>query len=413
MTSALERFLRYVRIETASKENVDSTPSSAGQFNLARLLVEELRELGLADAAVDERCYVMATLPDNRPASEISQKRVPVIGFIAHLDTAFGVSGKNVDPQVISYLDGPIILSNGTEIPQDEALESRRGKTLVVADGSTLLGADDKAGIAAIMTALDRLIHERRPDGTPIPHGTIRVCFTPDEEIGRGADFFDIEKFGAACAYTVDGNLPGEINRETFSAEKAVITVAGHDVHPGSAKGVMVNALQILADLLARLPKDRAPETTEGTEPYIHPYEMRGDVSSASADLILRAFSDAEMDENRRLLDEIGEAIRAANPKAAIDIAYFEQYRNMRGRLEKTPEVLEKLEEAVRRAGAVPEWVPVRGGTDGSRLTELGLPCPNIFTGGHHFHSVCEWLCVEDLETSVETLVRLAELYAE
>ena len=407
MTTALERFLRYVQIETTSRDGVETVPSSPGQFDLARLLAEELRGLGLSDAAVDERCYVTATLEAN------GAKNAPVIGFIAHLDTSPNASGKNVHPQVIPYNVGPIILSDGTSIPEDEALLSRRGKTLVVTDGSTLLGADDKAGIAAIMTAIDRLKNERLPDGSLRKHGRVRVCFTPDEEVGRGADFFDIEKFGADFAYTVDGHLPGEINGETFSAERASVTITGRDIHPGSAKGIMVNAVQILADFTARLPKERAPETTEGREPYIHLCALRGEVAHASAAIIMRAFEDDEMKENRQILETIAEEIRAENRSAQVTVTFEKEYPNMRSALEKDPTPLKKLEEAVRRAGVEPQAVAIRGGTDGSQLTERGLLCPNIFTGGHNFHSTTEWLCVEDLEVTVETLVQLAQHCAE
>lgn len=412
MESALDRFLRYVQIETTSAENAETVPSTPEQFVLARRLYEELCAVGLADATVDGHAQVTATLPDRRSADEQKRRPIPTLGFIAHMDTAPGVSGKNVRPQVVLLDSLPLILLNGTVVPEDDALKSSLGDTLVVSDGSTLLGADDKAGIAAIMTAVDRLANGRDANGKPYAHGKIRVCFTPDEEVGRGADYFDIESFGAQFAVTVDGNLPGEINRETFSAEKATISVTGRDIHPGSAKGVMVNATLILADLLARFPKDRAPETTEGYEPYIHPYLLNGSVGHASASVILRAFSAEEMTENRRILDAIAAEVQKAEPRAKIEIVYKEQYFNMLEKLRQYPDFLEKIERSVRFAGVEPHWVPVRGGTDGSQLTERGLPTPNLFTGGHNFHSVTEWLSVEKMEIAVNTLIHLAERFA-
>lgn len=412
MATALDRFLRYVRVETTSKEGVETVPSSPGQFELGRLLVEELAAMGLTDAVVDDHGYVMATLPDNRSREEQTRSPVPVVGMIAHLDTAPDAPGKDVQPTLVDYRGGAVTLKSGKVIPESDALARCRGDLLVVTDGTTLLGADDKAGIAAIMTALDRLAHEKI-EGKPHRHGKIRVCFTPDEEVGRGTDFFDLERFGADCAFTVDGELPGAINKETFSAEKLTLKIEGVDIHPGTAKGVMVNAAQILADFLARLPKNRAPETTEGREPYLHPYSIQGDVGRAEAQIILRGFTDADMAENRRILDHLIEEVRKANPKGVISADYRKQYPNMAARLAEVPDILAKLEEAVRRAGVEPVWQPIRGGTDGSVLTEKGLPTPNIFTGGYNFHGVTEWLSVNKMEIAVRTLVLLAELFAE
>ena len=412
MTTALDRFLRYVRVETTSKEGVENVPSSPGQLELGRLLVAELTALGLSDAAQDAHGYVTATLPDNRPAEEQAARPLPTVGWLAHLDTAPDAPGKNVTPKLIDYHGGDIPLESGVVIPESPQLAECRGDLLVVTDGTTLLGADDKAGVAAIMTAVDRLAHETI-EGKPHRHGPIRVGFTPDEEVGRGTDFFDIQRFGADSAYTVDGELPGAINRETFSAEKLTLKIDGIDIHPGTAKGVMVNAAQILADFLALLPKDRAPETTEGREPYLHPYSISGDVAHAEAQIILRGFSDEDMAENRLILDRLVKNIRVLHPKAVITDVYRKQYPNMASKLAETPDVLTKLETAVRLAGAEPVWTPIRGGTDGSVLTEKGLPTPNIFTGGYNFHGVREWLSVNKMEIAVKTLVHLAELYAE
>lgn len=401
MSNALERFLRYVIIETTSTPDVEQVPSTESQFDLARVLVEELRNLGLPDAAVDEHCYVTATLSGN-----VSHE-CRALGLIAHLDTAPDVSGKNVRPRIVDYHGGEIVLENGLVIPEDAALQRCRGHRIVTTDGTTLLGADNKAGIAAIVSALEKLVTENRP------HGTVRVCFTPDEEVGNGTAFFDIEAFGADGAYTVDGELPGELNHETFTARHAVVSVTGKETHPGTAKGVMVNAVRVASEIVAQLPESEAPETTEGRESFIHPYSFEGHVGRAEVKALLRGFTDSELD---RLETVIKETIARTNrlfPEANIELAVNEQYRNMNDELQRHPDLLQKLEEAARRAGSQPFWKPIRGGTDGSRLTEKGLPTPNIYTGGHHFHSPLEWLSVEHLETTVSTLVHLTEIWAE
>jgi len=413
MKTALERFLDYVRVETTSQPEQEIVPSTSCQFDLAKILENELRELGLADAAVDEHCYVMATLP----ATE-GKEAVPVIGWIAHLDTAPDVSGKNVNPQVIDYRGGEIGLSSGKTIPEDDALKSCLGHKLVTTDGTTLLGADNKAGIAAIMTALNRLIAENKP------HGTLRVCFTPDEEVGNGTKLFDLAKFGAKYAYTVDGELPGELNRETFTAKMATITVIGREIHPGTAKGIMINAARVAAEIVALMPKDQAPETTEGYEPYLHPYSIDAGTARATIKSLLRSFHDDDMKKLEIHLEQVIEQVKSQFPGVEITLSFKEQYRNMQERLNDCPEVLEKLEEAARRTARIaktangqtdidPHWKPIRGGTDGSRLTEMGLPTPNIYTGGHNFHSVTEWLSVNHLETTVQTLINLAAVWAD
>ena len=401
MTPALERFLRYVAVHTASRFDVGEVPSTARQFDLARLLVEELQALGLADAAVDDHCLVTATLPAN------VAHEVPVVGWIAHLDTSPDCSGENVKPQIIEhYRGGPIVLKNGVRIPEDAALSRCVGHRLVTTDGTTLLGADDKSGIAAILTAVERLIAEHRP------HGTIRIAFTPDEEVGNGTKYFDIERFGARYAYTVDGGLPGELNRETFTAFGATLHVKGREIHPGHAKGIMINATRVAAEVVARTPKNEAPETTEGREPYLHPTDMTGNVAEAEVKFLLRAFDDEAIDRLRQTLETIVAEVAGLFPGAGFELVFTEQYRNMREKLDRCPEVLANLETAARRAGIEPVWVAVRGGTDGSRLTEMGLPTPNIYTGGHHFHGPTEWLSVDFLEQTVETLVQLAEIWA-
>lgn len=405
MQTPLERFLRYARIETTSDDNLGTTPSTECQFNLARLLSEELRELGLS-AECDEHSYVWAELPATLEKNTAGEP-IPAIGLIAHLDTAPGVNGKDVDPLLHDYFGGPIELPGGIVIPEDAALESCRGHRIVTADGTSLLGADDKAGIAAIMSAIERLIVEK------IPHGSIKIAFTPDEEIGNGTSFFDIAKFGAKFAYTVDGELPGELNKETFTAELATITVIGRDIHPGHAKGVMINSVRIIGEILSRLPKDRSPETTEGKEPYIHPMDLKAEILEGTLKCLLRGFDDADFIEHRRILENVLAEVRSLYPEAKVELSIREQYRNMAEKLAACPEVLEKLWTAAQRAGIEPYWKPVRGGTDGSRLTEMGLPCPNIYGGGHNFHSLTEWLSVEHLEATVETLVQLAEAWTE
>lgn len=402
MTTALDRFLRYILIETTSKPDVEQVPSTDCQFDLARLLVEELKRLGLKDASVDEHCYVTATLKGN------VDQDVPVIGWIAHMDTSPDVSGKNVKPQIIeSYQGGDIVLSNGTVISEDEALNSCRGHRIVTTDGTTLLGADNKAGVAAIMTAVEKILLENKP------HGTIRICFTPDEEVGNGTAYFDIKQFGAYCAYTVDGELPGELNDETFTARLVTVTVFGREIHPGTAKNVMVNALRVVSEIIARLPKDLSPENTEGKEPFIHPFSIEGSVGQATFKALLRGFCDDDLERLWvRFRDAIGQT-QSLFPKAKIDASSREQYRNMKEKLDACPIVMQKLEEAARRSGVEPCWKSIRGGTDGSRLTEMGLPTPNVYTGGHHFHSPMEWLSVNHLERTVETLVNLAELWTE
>lgn len=401
MKTPLERFLKYISVETTSSEESTSTPSTSVQFDLARVLVDELKELGLNDAQVDEHCYVTATLPTN-----VTDRKVPTIGLIAHLDTSCAASGANVKAKVIEYQGGAIALENGTVIAETEEMKALVGDHLVVTDGSTLLGADDKAGIAAIMAAVERLLNSDEP------RANVRVCFTPDEEIGNGTAFFDIANFGADCAYTVDGGPAGEINGETFTADKATLVVRGVDVHPGEAKDTMVNAGRVLSRIVAELPLDRTPETTDGRLPFVHLYGLDGGVSQARATFLLRAFNEEDRADNKRLLSDAVAKIKAtAGKDCACDLTIEEQYLNMGYFLQDSPEVLQKLEEATRRVGLTPNWVAIRGGTDGSRLTEMGLPTPNVFTGGRNFHSVMEFLDVEENEKATQTLVELVRLW--
>lgn len=398
----LERFLRYVKINTRSDENSDSFPSTPVQFDLAKVLVKELREMGLDNANVDEYCYVTATLPSNVGES------LPKIGLIAHLDTSPEVTGENVNPVVIEiYSGGDVIVNKEIDFTikesENEDLKKCIGHTLVTTDGTTLLGADDKAGIAAIMTAIRYFTQNRS-----IPHCEIKVVFTPDEEVARGVEKIDLAKIGADFAYTVDGGAEGELNMETFSADAALIEVEGRDIHPGKAKGIMVNSIRVVSEIVARLPKSMTPEKTDGYEPYIHPVSMDCSVLKSSLKLILRDFITEGLGRQKQLLGEIIKDVERIYPDAKIKLEITEQYRNMLDELKRHPEVTGRLFTAAKKAGLNPEWKPIRGGTDGSRLTAMGLPTPNIFTGGSNAHSRTEWLSIDALAKAVETIVFVA-----
>ncbi len=410
---ALERFLNYVKIDTQSKEDSSTTPSTHKQFDLARLLEKELHQLGLSDIELDEHCYLMATLKSNIPENHPAFGKVPVIGFVAHLDTSPEVTAENVNPQIIeNYQGGDIVLPADPNVVIRESenpnLKKCIGHTIVTTDGTTLLGSDDKSGITAIMMALEYFVNN--PEEL---HGDIRICFTPDEEIGQGTKYFDLNKFGAKYAYTIDGDLPGELNKETFSANTAVIKIFGRDIHPGTAKNIMVNSIRTMADIIARLPRDMAPETTEGYEPYIHPYTVEGSVAKSTIKILLRDFVTEGLDKQREMIEKIIDEVKGINPKAVIELEIIEMYRNMREILEKTPEVLDNLWEAAIRTGIEPYWKPIRGGTDGSKLSAMGLPTPNIYTGGQNFHSRTEWLSVDFLVKTIETIINLIKIWVE
>lgn len=407
----LNRFVRYAGIDTQSDENSGTSPSTDKQFDLARLIVSELEAMGLDQAELDNHCHVYARLNSNIPKDHKAFRKTPKIGLIAHLDTSPSVSGKNVVPQILNtYQGGDIILSDTFTIYEKEnpALKDSIGHTLITTDGTTLLGADDKAGIAIIMTAIHHLkTHPEilRPD--------IRIAFTPDEEIGKGTLHFNLEKFDADFAYTVDGGPAGEINNETFSADSAVISIKGRNIHPGEAHGVMVNAIKIAADIIGFLPKDMAPETTKDKAPFIHPYFMEGDVGTAVVKFLLRAFDIKTLEKQQALLEEIIIRVQEDYPASMVELETSETYRNMHEALKQVPHVSAYLEEAVRRTGLLPKWVPVRGGTDGSGLTAMGLPCPNIFTGGHNYHGRTEWISLDIMEKSVETVLNLLQICLE
>ena len=404
--AVLDKFLRYVKIDTQSSEESNTYPSTSKQLNLLNLLVDELKTFGLKDASIDKYGYVIATLPTN-----VTHK-VPPVGFIAHVDTSPSASGENVKPQVIKYNGGDVVLPGDTSIVIREAenpeLKHCIGKTIITSDGTTLLGADNKAGIAIIMTAVQHLLNNPK-----IPHGDIKIGFTPDEEIGAGTKYFDLKAFGADYAYTVDGDTAGELNKETFSANSATITVHGRNIHPGFAKNIMVNSIRAMADIIVRTPKDMAPETTEGYEPYIHPHVLKGEEEKTTLNFLFRDFVTDGLEKQKKILEKIIEEVKPIHPKVRIELEIKESYRNMREGLEKDPRVTDYLWEATKRSGLEPKWVPIRGGTDGSRLTAMGLPCPNIFTGGNNFHGKTEWASLEGMEKSIETVVNLVQVWVE
>jgi len=411
--AALERFLRYAAIDTQSSEESETYPSTPKQLELLNLLVKELEDVGVPQVTIDTHGYVTASIPSNLPPSHRAHGKVPAIGFIAHVDTSPSASGAHVQPQVIeNYMGGDIVLPGNPSVvissSENPELQKNIGKTIVTSDGTTLLGADNKAGVAIIMTAAQTLLN------TPsILHGDVRIAFTPDEEVGTGTKYFDMKAFGADFAYTVDGDTPGELNKETFSADSAVITVHGRNIHPGSAKGIMVNSIRAIADIIVRMPKDMAPETTEGYEPYIHPHGLQGEEAKSVLKILLRDFETDGLKIQADKLREIIAEVQPLHPKARIELQITESYRNMRDGLLKDPRVLDCMWEAARRAGLEPKWVPIRGGTDGSRLTEKGLPTPNIFTGGQNYHGLTEWLAVDGMEKSVATVVHLIQLWVE
>jgi tripeptide aminopeptidase len=402
---AAGRFLRYVRIDTQSDEDSESYPSTAKQLDLLRLLLGELQELGLADAAIDEHGYVTATLPAT------VEREVPAIAFFAHVDTARECSGANVKPQRIRYEGGDIVLGDSGQVirpAESPQLQHHAGHELITTDGTTLLGADDKAGIAEIMAAAAYLV--AHPE---VPHGPVKVAFNPDEEIGRGVIHFPVDTFGAVAAYTVDGSTAGEIQQETFSGAQVRMKIHGRAIHPGWAKGELVNAVKLAAEVIDRLPKDRlSPETTEEREGYVHPIVISGDSSEVEIRFIVRDFENDLLDEHVEFLRGLAADVAATDERCSIEVESKIQYRNMRDTLQNHPEIFANLEEAVRRLGLEPLKTAIRGGTDGSALTEMGLPTPNIFTGGHDAHSEREWICVEDMGLAAATVVEVAKVWA-
>ena len=405
--SVLDRFLRYVQVDTRADDSATACPSTPGQLMLQRLLAGELHELGLSDVTLDANGYLMATIPAT------VTREAPTVGFIAHVDTSPEVSGEHVKPIVHRAWDGrdivlpddPTAVLRATDHPD---LAAQVGHDIVTASGTTLLGADDKAGVAAIVAAAEYLM--AHPE---IPHGAIRLGFTPDEEIGRGANLFDVARFGAACAYTLDGGNCGELEFESFSADAMRVTFIGFNTHPGYAKGQMVNAVKAAARFIDRLPQDRlSPETTDGYDGYVHPYQVEASVDRTSVRVLLRDFVTSGLREKQRLVESIAGDVAAATG-TRVEFQVDEQYRNMREVLDNHPDVVERARVAIRRAGLTPIEKPIRGGTDGSRLSFMGLPTPNLFAGEHNFHSRLEWTSRQDLERAVAVIVEIARIWAE
>jgi len=408
-TPCVEQFLEYVKIDTQSSEDSASFPSTPGQLVLLRQLHDELKALGLEDVTMDEFGYVFATVP-----ATSGKKDVPVIGFLAHVDTSPEMSGqgvkaifhRNYQGQDLVLPDDP---SAVIEFKGNPHLADQIGNDIITASGTTLLGADNKAGVAEIMAAVEYLLSH--PE---IAHGSIRIGFTPDEEVGNGTAHFDVEKFGAVCAYTMDGETLGELQVETFSADSITATFHGFNTHPGFAKGKMVNAIKVAADFIARLPENSlSPETTEGYEGFVHPYMMDAGVESTSVKLLVRDFSTPKLQEMEQIVEQLAMEAVTAWPGSSVEISVEESYRNMKEVLDHHSDVVENACEAFRRADLEPRIEPIRGGTDGSRLSFMGLPTPNIFAGEHNFHSRYEWISTSDMHKAVEVIIELCQVWEE
>jgi tripeptide aminopeptidase len=404
--SVENRFIRYVKIDTQSQYDVDKVPSTDKQFNLARILVEELKSFGLKDVEVDEHCYVMATLP-----ASLGLEDNPTVGLIAHMDTSPDAPGfanpviwKNYDGKEIKLPKGDVLISPD----ENPELKKYIGQDIITSDGTSLLGADDKAGVAEIMTALEIMVND-----TSIKHGKIRIAFTPDEEVGKGTEFFDVAKFDSKFAYTIDGSELGEVENETFNASTAIITLKGYNVHPGYAKNKMKNSIRALGYFITLLPKDMAPETTEGWEGYLHPNSLRGDVEETVIKILIRDFKEKGMQEKKRMLEEIKRKVNDKYPDIDIVLEIKESYKNMKIVLDDNPHVLEIAMEACRRAGIEPKLKNIRGGTDGAKLCFMGVPTPNIFSGGVNFHGKKEFIPIPSMEKAVEVIIEIVKLVAE
>jgi len=406
MSTLLERFCRYVRIHTQADESSTTYPSTSGQLELGRLLKEELLALGVRDATQDDHGIVLATIPST------ATKPAPVIAWIAHVDTSPETCGRYVKPIVHRDYDGKDLVLPGDNskiirVAECPELGRLAGKTIITTDGTTLLGSDDKSGVAVIMEAASYLIAHPH-----IAHGPIRICFTCDEEIGRGVDHLDLKKLGAHVAYTLDGSGVGEIDGETFSADLAVVKITGVNIHPSIAKGRMINAVRLAGVFLDRLPQQTlSPETTADRQGFLHPYRIEGGVAEVTLRILLRDFETARLKDKAEILQSVARLIMAEYPAARIDVTVSPQYRNMAEGLHKEPRAVSFAEQAMRKAGIEPKLTIVRGGTDGSRLTEMGLPTPNLSTGEHNIHSPLEWTCLEEMETAVSVLVELAKIW--
>ncbi len=408
MQQIIDRFFRYVKIDTQSDPNNEANfPSTEKQWNLANILVKELKDMGMKDVSIDKHAYIMATLPSNLDYD------VPTIGFIAHIDTSPDFTGTNVKPQIHKNYDGKDIVLNKDEniiLSPDyfEDLLQYKGQTIITTDGTTLLGADDKAGITEIMCAMQYLI-----DNPDIKHGTIRVAFTPDEEVGKGAHKFDVEKFNADWAYTIDGSQVGELEYENFNAAGAKITITGRIVHPGYAKGKMVNSMLIASEFINTLPANETPQTTTGYEGFFHVYKMEGNVEKTEIGLIIRDHNREKFEARKVQVQQIANDINAKLGKDAIAVEIKDQYFNMREKIEPVMHIVDIAEDAMKELNIKPLIKAIRGGTDGSQLSYMGLPCPNIFAGGHNFHGRFEYVPVESMELAIKTIVKIAELTAE
>ena len=407
MQDTIDRFFRYIKIDTQSDpENEAAFPSTEKQWDLGRLLVKELNEMGMSDVSIDANCYVMATLPSN------VDYEVPTIGFIAHIDTSPDYTGTNVNPQIHKNYDGKDILLNKEKnivLSPDyfEDLLLYKGQTLITTDGLTLLGADDKAGITEIMCAMDYLL--KHPE---IKHGKIRVGFTPDEEVGKGAHKFDVEKFGAAWAYTMDGSQVGELEYENFNAAGAKITVNGRIVHPGYAKGKLVNAMSIASEFIMAMPQNETPETTEGYEGFYHLHDLKGVVEQTTFEYIIRDHDMKKFEDRKMFVQNLVNEFNKKYGAGTIQVEIKDQYFNMREKVEPVMHIVDIAEEAMKELGIKPLIKAIRGGTDGSQLSYMGLPCPNIFAGGHNFHGRYEYVAAESIEKATKVVVKIAELTA-
>ena len=404
MSRVVERFLDYVKYDTKSSTTTKTTPSTEGQRVLGNALVNELIGIGLSDVTIDENGYVMATLPAN------TDKKIPTIGFVSHMDTAPDYTGKDVNPQRIEYTGGDIKLNENTVLSpkQFPELEKYKGKTLITTDGTTLLGADDKAGISEIITAMEYLISN--PD---IIHGTVRICFTPDEEIGEGADHFNVDKFGADFAYTVDGGEIGELEYENFNAAGVEVRIKGRSVHPGSAKNKMINSQDIAMELQGLLPAAEKPEFTEGYEGFFMLSHMTGTIEDTSMVYIIRDFFKESFEAKKKLFNDIADMLNKKYGEDTVEVVIKDQYYNMKEKIEPVMHIIDTAVEAMKALDIEPVIVPIRGGTDGARLSFMGLPTPNLFTGGLNFHGKFEFIPVESMEKAVETIVKIITIYAE
>ena len=407
-TSAAKRFLRYVTVDTQSEDQSPAYPSTAKQLVLLNQLVAELKEIGIADASMDEYGYVTATIPAT-PGKE----RVPVIGFIAHVDTSPDVSGANVRPIVHEKYDGrDLILPDepGTILRERDysELAAQHGNDIITASGTTLLGSDDKAGVAEIMAAAEYLMSH-----TDIAHGAVRIGFTPDEEVGRGTQYFDVARFGARYAYTLDGSTRGDLEIENFSADAVTVTFHGFSTHPGYAKDRMISAVKLAAEFVHRLPRHGlSPETTDGYEGYVHPHTIQGGVERASVKVLLRDFVNSGLDDKAKMLADLAEEIVRPFPASSVQIERAESYRNMKEVLDRHPEVVEHAKTGMQRAGLTPRFRQIRGGTDGARLSFMGLPTPNLFAGEHNIHSRLEWTSVQDMDKATEVIIEICRSWA-